>query len=161
MNPTSFEWPTNKVLVPQEMHEQLMAYVHYSPSSGHPGIQRTTGMVSKKFWWPTINNEVKNFVLSCIIFAQSRTHHHLHSGFLELLLISHWPWFTTESQNCNRVVQIFGRHFANILISQWTFAHVILSQVARWKVLIRRFLRSYWLSNQHKWNSYLPWTKSP
>ncbi|KAK3566460.1 hypothetical protein QTP86_033941, partial [Hemibagrus guttatus] len=64
-----------------------MQWIHEAPSSGHPGIQRTTQLVRRRFWWPQMWRGT--FGPTC---AQARTSHQLPEGLLEPLLIPQRPW---------------------------------------------------------------------
>ena len=38
---------------------------HDLPAYGHPGISRTTGLVSRYYWWPKLAQDVYNYVKGC------------------------------------------------------------------------------------------------
>ncbi|KAK3520545.1 hypothetical protein QTP70_026147 [Hemibagrus guttatus] len=69
-----------------------MQWVHEAPSSGHPGIRRSTQLTCRRFWWPSLGSDVEEYVLACPTCAQSRTSRHLPEGLLEPLPIPRRPW---------------------------------------------------------------------
>ncbi|KAK3556140.1 hypothetical protein QTP70_005624 [Hemibagrus guttatus] len=42
--------PLTKLFVPPQFRLQVMQWVHEAPSSGHPGIRRSTQLVRRRFW---------------------------------------------------------------------------------------------------------------
>ncbi|KAI4899012.1 hypothetical protein NFI96_015044, partial [Prochilodus magdalenae] len=78
--------------VPTSMRAQLVQWIHASPSSGHPGIHRTVGLVRNKFWWPSLSSDVTNHVKACVTCAQAKTPRQFPAGLLQPLPIPHRPW---------------------------------------------------------------------
>ncbi|KAK3506323.1 hypothetical protein QTP70_006156 [Hemibagrus guttatus] len=84
--------PPDRTFVPQLFRQQVMQWVHEAPSSGHPGIRRSTQLTCRRFWWPSLGSDVEEYVLACPTCAQSRTSRHLPEGLLEPLPIPRRPW---------------------------------------------------------------------
>lgn len=105
--PPPLECPSNRQYVPQDLRQRVLQWVHTSPSSGHPGIQRTAALVRNSFWWPTLLQDVTTYVNACHVCAQVRTPAQLPAGLLEPLSIPQQPWsnlaidFITDSPNSN------------------------------------------------------------
>ena len=47
------------------MHHDLPAY-------GHPGISRTTELVARRYWWPRMAQDVKDYVKGCADCQQNK-----------------------------------------------------------------------------------------
>ncbi|KAK3510712.1 hypothetical protein QTP70_015989, partial [Hemibagrus guttatus] len=77
--------PPDRTFVPQLFQQQVMQWVHKAPSSGHPGIHRSTQLTRRRFWWPSLGSNVEEYVRACPTCAQSQTSHHLPEGLLEPL----------------------------------------------------------------------------
>ncbi|KAJ8004563.1 hypothetical protein DPEC_G00137580, partial [Dallia pectoralis] len=71
--PAPPETPASKVFVPASLRPQLLEWCHTSLGSGHPGITRTTQLLSRKYWWVSLADDVRDYVLSCPVCAQSKT----------------------------------------------------------------------------------------
>ncbi|KAK3544488.1 hypothetical protein QTP86_013138 [Hemibagrus guttatus] len=71
---------------------QVMQWIHEAPSSGHPGIRRTTQLVRRRFWWLSLASDVEGHVRACPTCAQARTSRQLPEGLLEPLPIPQRPW---------------------------------------------------------------------
>ncbi|KAK3548859.1 hypothetical protein QTP70_021279 [Hemibagrus guttatus] len=84
--------PATKVFVPLQFRHQVMQWVHETPSSGHPGIRRSTQLACRRFWWPSLGTDVEEYVQACPTYAQSRANHQLLEGLLEPLPIPRHPW---------------------------------------------------------------------
>ena len=52
-----------RVVVPQTLQKRLMAWCH--TQLVHPGITRLTNTLKQHFAWPTMGNDVKNYLRNC------------------------------------------------------------------------------------------------
>ncbi|KAK3518141.1 hypothetical protein QTP70_033236 [Hemibagrus guttatus] len=52
---------------------QVMQWVHEAPSSCHPGIRRSTQLIRRRFWWPSLGPDVEGYIQACSTCAQART----------------------------------------------------------------------------------------
>ncbi|KAK3536885.1 hypothetical protein QTP86_027006 [Hemibagrus guttatus] len=84
--------PPSRLYVPAPLRHRVIQWTHESPSTGYPGIQRTTQLVQQHFWWPTTAQDVERYVSSCSTCAQSCSSHQLPEGLLEQLPIPQRPW---------------------------------------------------------------------
>ncbi|KAK3571047.1 hypothetical protein QTP86_001297 [Hemibagrus guttatus] len=84
--------PPDRTFVPQLFWQQVMRWVHEAPSSGHPGIHRSTQLTRRRFWWPSLGSDVEEYVRACPTCAQARTSRHLPEGLLEPRPIPRRPW---------------------------------------------------------------------
>jgi hypothetical protein len=56
------------------VRDWLVTRAHTSLIAGHPGITtRTMQSLSEKFWWPTLAQDIANYVNSCSICTQSKS----------------------------------------------------------------------------------------
>ncbi|KAK3537127.1 hypothetical protein QTP70_002136 [Hemibagrus guttatus] len=78
--------------MPQLFRQQVMQWVHEAPSSGHPGIHRSTQLTRCRFWWPSLGSDVEEYLRACPMCVQLRTSRHLQEGLLEPLPIPRRPW---------------------------------------------------------------------
>ncbi|KAK3541598.1 hypothetical protein QTP86_033090 [Hemibagrus guttatus] len=63
--------PPTKVFVPLQFRTQVMQWVHEAPSSGHPGVCRSTQLVRRRFWWPSLALDVERHIQACPSCAQA------------------------------------------------------------------------------------------
>ncbi|KAK3539771.1 hypothetical protein QTP70_013205 [Hemibagrus guttatus] len=71
-DPPSAGCPPTKIFVPLQFRPQVMQWVHEAPSSGHPGIHRSTQLIRRRFWWPSLGPDVEGYVWACSTCAQAR-----------------------------------------------------------------------------------------
>jgi hypothetical protein len=57
----------NKLYVPndQSIKTKLLQEAHDSPIAGHVGTAKTTELLSRTYYWPTMNADIRSYVLSC------------------------------------------------------------------------------------------------
>ncbi|XP_062418964.1 uncharacterized protein LOC134131237 [Pungitius pungitius] len=91
-DPAPPDTPANRVYVPASVRPQLVQWSHTSLGSGHPGITRTTQLLSQKYWWNSLASDVRDYVLSCPVCAQTKTPRQLPAGELVPLPTPQRPW---------------------------------------------------------------------
>ncbi|KAK3544074.1 hypothetical protein QTP86_001043 [Hemibagrus guttatus] len=84
--------PPTKIFIPLHFRQQVMQWVHKAPSSGHPGIRRSTQLVRNRFWWSSLGSDVEEYVRSCPTCVQARTSRLLPEGLLEPLPVPRRLW---------------------------------------------------------------------
>ena len=69
--------PDNKMYAPACTRSEVIQWGHSSRLSGHPGANRTTSFIQRKFWWPEMREDILNFVAACSVCVQVKvTHQH-------------------------------------------------------------------------------------
>uniref|UniRef100_A0A3B1ID85 Gypsy retrotransposon integrase-like protein 1 n=1 Tax=Astyanax mexicanus TaxID=7994 RepID=A0A3B1ID85_ASTMX len=91
-DPIPSHCPVGKTYVPIAVRSHVLDLVHSSPSSGHPGIQRTADLLHRKYWWPTSMEDITRFVKDCEVCAQSKSPRSPPAGLLVPLEIPKRPW---------------------------------------------------------------------
>ncbi|KAL1282325.1 hypothetical protein QQF64_001128 [Cirrhinus molitorella] len=64
-DPVPANCPNDLTYVPLNLRQRVLAEVHSTPSSGHPGIEATIHLLANRFWWPTIHSDTIHFVKNC------------------------------------------------------------------------------------------------
>ena len=56
-----------KIVVPNssDIRLKLISDFHDSPYAGHVGINKTTRLVSRYYWWPNMGDDITNYVREC------------------------------------------------------------------------------------------------
>lgn len=91
-SPAPSACPDNKLYVPDALRPRILQWCHSSHFSCHPGITRTTFVVEQRFWWPSLREDVREFVAACPDCARSKTSRKPPSGLLHPLSIPRRPW---------------------------------------------------------------------
>ena len=54
-----------QIVVPEMYRRDILKMAHDMPMAGHMGVERTLQRIRKRFWWPGVAKDVKNYVQSC------------------------------------------------------------------------------------------------
>lgn len=74
------------------LQHKLLSEAHECPVSGHFGRDKTFHSLRDRFWWPTIYDDVAEFVKSCPVCQLTKTHPRKPAGKLLPLPIPSAPW---------------------------------------------------------------------
>ncbi|KAL0150314.1 hypothetical protein M9458_054422 [Cirrhinus mrigala] len=91
-DPTPAECPPNLVYVPLTFRPRVLAKLHNTPSSGHPGIEATLQLLGNRFWWPGQHADTIQFISRCAVCNISKVPHRLPAGLLQPLPVPQRPW---------------------------------------------------------------------
>jgi len=84
--------PPCRLFVPESVRSRVLQWGHNSQFACHPGVHLTFTFLARRFWWPTMRNEVKDFLLACPICAHSKASHRAPTGLLQPLPVPSRPW---------------------------------------------------------------------
>ena len=67
VNRQGLYWKHSAVAIPDHanLRQQLMRELHNTPCAGHLGVSRTTSLISRDYWWPSLRSDVLSYVRSC------------------------------------------------------------------------------------------------
>ena len=88
-------WYKNSTLyVPESgtLREQCISHVHDHPYSGHVGMQRTSDLLSRLYWWPGCRQAVQGYVKSCEACQRNKPLNVKKAGMLQPMPIPGRPW---------------------------------------------------------------------
>ena len=91
-NPAPDGAPPDRLFVPSCVRSKVLTWGHTLKLAGHPGAARTEEFIRRRFWWPGLAVDVKNFVAACDICARSKNTHRPPAGLLHPLEIPTRPW---------------------------------------------------------------------
>ncbi len=84
--------PERTLFVPEVVRSTVLRWGHSSKLMAHPGIRGTLAAISQRFWWPTRERNVRRFVASCQVCAQTKSSNSPPAGLLRPLPIPSRPW---------------------------------------------------------------------
>lgn len=84
--------PENRLFVPAELRPQVIHWAHTSLLSCHLGVRRTMYAISRRFWWPSMEREVREYIEACSVCARNKTSSRPRMGLLQPLPIPSRPW---------------------------------------------------------------------
>ncbi|KAJ8343397.1 hypothetical protein SKAU_G00307260 [Synaphobranchus kaupii] len=84
--------PANCLFVPSNVRSQVLQWGHSSQITAHPGVHRTKEFLSRCFWWPGMERDVRKFVAACSICARNKGSQLPPAGLLRPLPVPSRPW---------------------------------------------------------------------
>ncbi len=83
-----------KVVVPDAppLRRKIMSALHDSPFAGHVGINKTKRLVSRYYWWPSMDADVTQYVQQCHSCQTVKARQQKPSGALIPLELPMVPW---------------------------------------------------------------------
>ena len=78
--------------VPEIIRTELISRHHDDPLASHFGIEKTRELLSRKYYWPTICRDVKDYVKGCDVCLALKAVRHKPYGDLQSLPISTHRW---------------------------------------------------------------------
>ncbi|KAL6468355.1 hypothetical protein MHYP_G00240320 [Metynnis hypsauchen] len=90
--PDPGDGPAGKLYVPASVRQQALRWGHASPFTGHPGVARTLDFLRRRFWWPSMERDVRAFIVSCETCARCKAPRSRPQGLLHPLPIPARPW---------------------------------------------------------------------
>ncbi|XP_078807233.1 uncharacterized protein LOC101167294 isoform X2 [Oryzias latipes] len=92
--------PQGTLYVPTSLRADVISWGHSSRLSCHGGVQRTLHLLRRRFYWPSMDKDVREYVAACTTYARSKTSNSAPVGLLQPLLtpLLTSPW--TLSPSC-------------------------------------------------------------
>lgn len=84
--------PNGQLFVLGPLHPSVLELSHSSRLACHPGVWRTLAFAHQCFWWPSLSQDVGQFVAACSVCAQNKTSNKPPFGQLQPLPILTCPW---------------------------------------------------------------------
>ena len=78
--------------VPEIIQTELISRHHDNPLAGHFGIEKTRELIARKYYWPTLCHDVKDYVKGCNVCLASKAVRHKPYGDLQSLPIPTHRW---------------------------------------------------------------------
>lgn len=70
----------------------VIHWAHTSLLSCHPGVRWIMFAISRRFWWPSMEPEVREYVGACSVCARNKVSSGPRMGLLQPLAIPSRPW---------------------------------------------------------------------
>ena len=55
-----------QIVIPQNLVDTILKVAHSHPMSGHLNCHKMINLITKKYWWPDLDNSVRNYVQKCL-----------------------------------------------------------------------------------------------
>lgn len=70
--PPSNGCPVDRLCVPPNLRPQVIHWAHSSLLYCHPKLRRTVSAISRRFCWPSLELEVREYVKACPVCARNK-----------------------------------------------------------------------------------------
>ncbi|XP_062872115.1 uncharacterized protein si:ch211-207e14.4 [Trichomycterus rosablanca] len=84
--------PPDRMFVPSTVRRQVFEWAHASSFAAHPGVSKTLVFLRRRFWWPGMESQVKDFVRTCAVCATNKSTRERPRGLLHPLPVPSRPW---------------------------------------------------------------------
>uniref|UniRef100_A0A3B3HD22 Gypsy retrotransposon integrase-like protein 1 n=1 Tax=Oryzias latipes TaxID=8090 RepID=A0A3B3HD22_ORYLA len=84
--------PPHETRVTHHFWSDVIAWGHSSRIACHGGVHRTLSLLRRRFFWPKMEKDVREFIGACTICARSKSGNSPPAGFLHPLPTPHRPW---------------------------------------------------------------------
>jgi len=85
----------DRICVPSTNTEaiaEILKSLHDEPTAGHLGVTKTCEAVKERFYWKGLQDDVRDFVSSCVICQKVQHSTKKPAGMLQPLTIPDYPW---------------------------------------------------------------------
>ena len=107
-----------------QLREKIIRLHHDSISAGHPGRYKTQELITRNYWWPRIQADVKNYVEGCETCQRTKIRHGKHTAPLQPNAIPEGPWETITVDMIGPLPESQG-HDAILVIVDWFSKEII------------------------------------
>lgn len=84
--------PKGLLFVPASTRRAVLLWGHSSKFAAHPGVRGTLAVIRQRFWWPSVEQDTRRFITSCVTCAQTKAGNSPPAGLLRPLPIPTRPW---------------------------------------------------------------------
>ncbi|KAJ8014976.1 hypothetical protein DPEC_G00021360 [Dallia pectoralis] len=84
--------PPGRFFVPEGLRASVLGWAHTSHFTCHPGVARTMVFLQRRFWWPAMGSDTRDYVAACPVCAQNKGSSQPSVGLLRPLPIPRRPW---------------------------------------------------------------------
>lgn len=85
-------WFQDKIFIPQQVRLQVLRTFHEHKLAEHFGVQETSELLQRSFWWPGWRQDCKDYVSSCTVCQHNNRSKAKSWGLLRPLPIPEQPW---------------------------------------------------------------------
>ncbi|RAL63904.1 hypothetical protein DID88_003092 [Monilinia fructigena] len=137
----------NRLWVPSELRKSVLESEHDTRVAGHMGMDKTMELVTRNFWWPKLEETVRQYVAGCLECQQNKNSRHATYGKLQPIELHYKPWHTVTMDFITDLPVSNGCDSIWVMVDPFTkMAHFVALKIEGKKTedLIRIFARTYW-----------------
>jgi len=87
-------WYQGKIWIPNDeaIRTTLITKYHEPPQAGHGGTAKTTELISRRYYWSKIREDIKRFIKNCDTCQRTKVVRHAPYGLLQSNEVPGRPW---------------------------------------------------------------------
>jgi len=87
-------WYQGKIWIPKDegIRTTLITKHHEPPQAGHGGTAKTTELISRRYYWPKIREDIKRLIKNCDTCQRTKVVRHAPYGLLQSNKAPDRPW---------------------------------------------------------------------
>ena len=136
-----------RLYIPRQLVPSILQSEHDSQIAGHFGKDKTTELIRRNFWWPSMIKEIESYVKSCPNCQKNKAKRNKQYGLLLPLELPYAPWQSIARNFITALTLSNGYTKLWVDIDRFTkMAHFIpLKENAKTAAyLARRFVKDIW-----------------
>ena len=76
-----------QLVIPKQMVDEVLSYLHNAPTAGHLGVSRTIASVRYRFYWPCYQADIMKWIKQCDLCASRKPSTHQNKANLKQYLL--------------------------------------------------------------------------
>lgn len=126
-----YTW-NGKVVVPQDnaLRTRVIKEMHDIPMAGHRGVRKTQELVGRQFWWPTLRQDVAEYVSTCDLCQRMKSCNQKRAGLLQPLPIAKGPWTSVSMDLITGLPKSRGYDSVLVFVDRLTKYVILVPTVA-------------------------------
>jgi len=135
----------NRVYAPNEMRQRIMRSEHDSKMAEHFGRERTMELVTRNFYWPNMDTELRKYCNECDIYQRTKSPQHAKHGLLHPLEMACKPRSHISTDCITDHPESEGATMILVVVDRFTkMAHFIPFKKKDLPTVARAYLENVW-----------------
>jgi len=107
----------NRLVLPDDAALKSLVFheCHDSPTAGHLGVNKSSELIARMFYWPGMHAEIRRYVSTCLACQSNKPSSQLPMGLLQPLPIPPRPWETVSMDLITQLPRTQSGHDAIVV----------------------------------------------
>ena len=134
-----------RLYVPEGFRKEVLKKEHDSKIAGHFGRERTMELITRNFYWPNLEDDVRSYCNNCDSCQRTKSPRHAKHGLLHPLELPSSPWTYISVDFITDLPESKGNKNIMVVVDRFTkMAHFIPTAKRESAVVARLFLENVW-----------------
>jgi len=134
-----------RIYVPKGMKKKVMKSEHDSKVAGHFGRDRTMELITRNFYWPKMEDDVRQYCNECDNCQRTKAPRHAKHGLLHPLELPSKPWTHISTDFITDLPESLGYTKILVVVDRFTkMAHFIPLSTKDSPTVAKAYLENVW-----------------